>query len=94
MRLVDTRTLKLKEFDALVPRYAVLSHRWEKEEVSFQDLSSGNGPNKHGYAKVVNCCQQALSDGLIYVVSNFFLFHQKIRGFVGMSPISRLSAFL
>jgi hypothetical protein len=36
MRLFNTSTLQLKEFyDAQIPAYAILSHRWETEEVTF-----------------------------------------------------------
>lgn len=38
MRLINTTTLKLKEFpDADRRRYAILSHRWAENEVSYQD---------------------------------------------------------
>jgi hypothetical protein len=73
MRLLNTSTLKLEEFFGIIPYYAILSHRWEREEVSFQDLNSGEGPNKKGYAKVFNCCKQAISDGWKYVVSDALL---------------------
>ncbi|KAF6836345.1 HET domain-containing protein [Colletotrichum musicola] len=39
MRLVNVNTLKLEEFfNANIPRYAILSHTWGKDEVTFQDL--------------------------------------------------------
>lgn len=39
MRLIDVETLELKEFvDDNIPPYAILSHTWGQEEVSFQDL--------------------------------------------------------
>jgi hypothetical protein len=38
MRLLQTRTLKFEEFfDNAIPEYAILSHTWGAEEVSFQD---------------------------------------------------------
>ncbi|KAK2775654.1 het domain-containing protein [Colletotrichum kahawae] len=39
MRLINVDTLELEEFfDDSIPRYAILSHTWGQEEVSFQDL--------------------------------------------------------
>jgi hypothetical protein len=68
MRLLDTSTITLHEFlDANVPDYAILSHRWNLEEVSFQDLQSGKGIRMTGYAKVSSCCAQAKKDGWRYV---------------------------
>jgi hypothetical protein len=38
MRLINTTTLVLQEsFDADVPEYAILSHTWGSEEVTYQD---------------------------------------------------------
>lgn len=57
-------TLELHEFFGFkIPEYAILSRRWEEEEVTYQDLVAGRGPNMKGYSKVKNCCEQALSDG-------------------------------
>jgi hypothetical protein len=49
MRLLNTETLQLKEFSQeLFPQYAILSHRWGDEEVSFQDFEAGLGKGKKG----------------------------------------------
>jgi hypothetical protein len=41
MRLLHSTTLELTEFfDTEVPSYVILSHTWEKEEVTYQDQSS------------------------------------------------------
>jgi hypothetical protein len=39
MRLLDTETWEMRYFiaDDEVPAYVILSHKWEKEEVSFYD---------------------------------------------------------
>jgi Heterokaryon incompatibility protein (HET) len=67
MRLLNTSTLALHEFfDQAIPRYAILSHRWEGEEVTFQDLQAGNGPRMKGFRKIEGCCQQAVLDGWEY----------------------------
>jgi hypothetical protein len=38
MRLLNTTTLKLTQFSRDVPPYAILSHTWGDEEVTFQDI--------------------------------------------------------
>ncbi|KAK0119557.1 hypothetical protein ONS95_010997 [Cadophora gregata] len=68
MRLLNTTTLALHTFfDKAVPDYAILSHRWEEEEVTFQDLQSDRGSSMPGFAKIVGCCAQAKSEGWEYV---------------------------
>ena len=38
MRLLDSKTLQLKEFpDNAIPSYAILSHTWGSDEVSYTD---------------------------------------------------------
>ena len=60
MRLINVNTFVPKEFsDADVPHYAILSHRWEKEEVTYQDLMSGRGKDMIGWKKIVGCCELA-----------------------------------
>ncbi|KAH7350587.1 heterokaryon incompatibility protein-domain-containing protein [Rhexocercosporidium sp. MPI-PUGE-AT-0058] len=67
MRLLHTTKLTLHTFfDKDVPKYAILSHRWDEEEVIFQDLQSGRGPDMPGFAKIQGCCAQARSDGWEY----------------------------
>lgn len=48
------------------PPYAILSHTWGTEEVSFKDLMDGAGKNKQGYNKIRFCGEQAWCDGLQY----------------------------
>ncbi|PMD20736.1 HET-domain-containing protein, partial [Hyaloscypha hepaticicola] len=68
MRLLHTRTLELSEFlENATPAYAILSHTWEKEEVSFKDMQGPNAKKKAGYAKIQKCCEQAARDGYEYV---------------------------
>ncbi|KAF5343225.1 hypothetical protein D9758_013393 [Tetrapyrgos nigripes] len=60
MRLLNTKTLKLAEFYADIPPYAILSHTWEKEEVTFQDIQNLETARlKTGYAKIQNACTRA-----------------------------------
>ena len=69
MRLLNCRTLEFLEFrdDRKAPRYAILSHRWEDDEVSFQDMNSSNCTSKRGFQKNERTCEQANLDGLEYV---------------------------
>lgn len=70
MRLINTTTLKLEEFiDQDVPPYAILSHMWGKEEVSFQEMQGCDkiSRKKAGYDKIKHCCEIAMSDGFKHV---------------------------
>lgn len=67
MHLLNTNTLRLHSFFGEgIPEYAILSHRWDHEEVSFQDLKADLGPEMLGYAKIQGCCVQAKRDGWEY----------------------------
>ena len=50
--------------DHEIPRYAILSHTWDSEEVLFQDLTDGTGKNKRGYDKVRFCGNKAWGNEL------------------------------
>ena len=68
MRLLNARTHKLEEFPGRVPQYAILSHTWGLEEVSFKDLTSNpKVESMQGYKKIRFACHQTLEYGLIYV---------------------------
>ena len=65
MRLLHTGTLQLEEFaDDEVPRYAILSHRWQKDEYSFEDMRSDNGRQKTGWSKIDSCCRLASENSI------------------------------
>jgi len=69
MRLLHSATLKLVEVPSnAIPPYAILSHTWEEEEVSYQDMqgSQAVAVSKKGYEKIVKCCEIAASDGFEY----------------------------
>jgi hypothetical protein len=72
MRLLERKSagqLSLtKDFigDDDIPKYAILSHTWGAEEVTFRDLIDGTGESKAGYDKIRFCAQQAANDGLQY----------------------------
>jgi hypothetical protein len=67
MRLINCSTLQLEEFFGdNVPRYAILSHTWGDEEVSFVEFSLGQPTTKFGYRKILYTCRQAIIDKLYY----------------------------
>jgi hypothetical protein len=71
MRLLERKpdgSLILREFiGSAVPAYAILSHTWGKEEVSFQEVDAGTGKDKAGWRKIEFCAKQAGADGLRYI---------------------------
>ena len=53
MHLLDTTTLELKQFSgASIPAYAILSHTWADEEVSFDQIGNERCQHLAGYAKL------------------------------------------
>ncbi|KAE8440653.1 hypothetical protein EG329_006849 [Mollisiaceae sp. DMI_Dod_QoI] len=70
MWLLDTTTLALSAFfDENTPHYAILSHTWGSEEVSFQDIQGPHETisNRNGYHKIKGFCSKALEAGFQYV---------------------------
>lgn len=65
MRLLHSKTRRLKVFmeDDSIPPYAILSHTWGQDEVTYQDMSDQNVEQKTGYAKIKHCCSRAAEDG-------------------------------
>ncbi|KAI1770026.1 HET-domain-containing protein [Hypoxylon cercidicola] len=71
MRLINVNTLELEEFfGTKTPPYAILSHAWGEEEVTFQDWGR-RGDNairsKKGFSKIVGACRRARADHLSYL---------------------------
>ena len=58
--------MKLEErWDEADVKYAILSHRWQDEEVSFQAMQDLDvASTLKGFAKIRATCQMVLSDGL------------------------------
>ncbi|KIV83756.1 hypothetical protein PV11_05751 [Exophiala sideris] len=68
VRLINTHDLSLHEFEGRdVPDYAILSHRWEADEISLQELQGNLNPHKAGWQKVRQFCQYAERKGHQYV---------------------------
>ncbi|KAM7216255.1 hypothetical protein V8F06_008374 [Rhypophila decipiens] len=68
MRLINTRTRQMKEFIGQnIPKYAILSHTWEEEEVTLSDIMTNpDHKKKKGYGKIDVTCKLALQDRLDY----------------------------
>ncbi|KAF5681560.1 beta transducin [Fusarium denticulatum] len=66
MRLINTKTLELHEFfDENTPPYAILSHAWGDQEVTFQDWQNRQQvKRKGGYWKILKACNEALKHRL------------------------------
>jgi hypothetical protein len=69
MRLVKARTLSLHEFYGdSIPPYAILSHTWGDDEVTFKDWEDrARASKKAGFAKIQGACLKALEHGLDWV---------------------------
>ncbi|KAF8228702.1 HET-domain-containing protein [Tricholoma matsutake] len=68
MRLLDTKTRRLTEFQGIHPDYAILSHTWGEEEVSFQDMQDeSKASTMKGYSKIKGACAEALKDEFKYI---------------------------
>jgi hypothetical protein len=69
MRLLECKNdgeFSLTQFFDDIPRYAILSHTWGPEEVTFRDMIEGNGTRKTSFDKIRFCGEQARRDGLHY----------------------------
>ena len=83
MRLLDVNRLELCEFSGSYscPKYAILSHRWGDEEITFQSfpvakkdveqtLEHPKSQQEHsntGRSKIAGACTQARKHGLDYL---------------------------
>jgi hypothetical protein len=68
MRLLHSTLLKLVEFmERDLPPYAILSHTWEMQEVSFQEMQCDGAKSRKGYSKIEGCCKVAAASGFEYV---------------------------
>ena len=70
MWLLNVDTYALEEFaTSELPRYAILSHTWGKEEVSFRDMTQcplDDIRPKAGFRKIELTCRQAKDNALKY----------------------------
>jgi hypothetical protein len=62
MRLLHVQNIQLKSFETSdAPPFAILSHTWGENEVTFQDLTSAAAPfpRRGGWAKILGACRKA-----------------------------------
>lgn len=70
MRLLNTDSLTLEFFPSDIPKFAILSHRWEEEEVLYDDIRNGVTDKVKalkGYSKVQQSCKLARQQGYGYI---------------------------
>lgn len=64
MYLLNTFEFVLEEFKGSeIPPYAILSHRWISDEVSFSDVIARKFRHRQGYLKFRNTLRRAREDG-------------------------------
>jgi hypothetical protein len=69
MRLINCKSFLMEEFfGSNIPAYAILSHTWADEEVSFLEFTTDleAARLKAGFRKIGFTCRQAIVDGLDY----------------------------
>ena len=68
MRLLNATEMQLFEFFGKdIPPYAILSHTWGDDEVTFQDIQNGEAHSKQAFVKIAQCCEEAVRDGIEFV---------------------------
>lgn len=70
MWLINSDTYQLENFidSHLAPRYAILSHTWESNELVYKDMREADGPKRaRGHKKIRYACEQAAKDRLSYI---------------------------
>ncbi|KAG4441030.1 hypothetical protein IFR05_003485 [Cadophora sp. M221] len=72
MRLIDVNKdqLHLEQFWDKIPEYAILSHTWGDDELSFQDIQFKDPiayEPKMGYKKIRYSCEQAREDNIKWI---------------------------
>lgn len=64
MRLLNAQSKQFEEFFDETPPYAILSHTWGSNELTFKQMEQSGYVSSR---KIDGCCEQALKDGLAYV---------------------------
>ncbi|KAK2761818.1 ankyrin repeat-containing protein [Colletotrichum kahawae] len=57
MKLIHIENLDIEDFFDSPPPYAILSHTWEKDEVTFHDVSQKRVAGKAGWIKITSFCK-------------------------------------
>jgi hypothetical protein len=66
MRLLNTNTLTLTDFQGTPPEYAILSHTWGNGEVTFADFTD-TSHTKPGWDKIFKCTKLCRHEGWQWV---------------------------
>jgi len=67
MRLLNVKTMKLEEFfEKSIPAYAILSHTWGEDEITFREFDPVLGARRTS-KKIDGCCTRTVKDGFDYV---------------------------
>lgn len=73
MHLINTKSLELESFSASkIPNYAILSHTWQEEEVTYDDITCSNAlrpayKRKKGWQKIVGASKKAQEQDFDYL---------------------------
>ena len=71
MRLLNAKTLEFDDImnDSEIPRYAILSHTWGPEEVTYKDMRKNRkaAEAKEGFKKIDRCAKEATKYGIEYI---------------------------
>src|SRR5271156_1088891 len=68
VEVLDTAKVKVRRFeDDEIPLYAIISHTWDENEITLQDMVGAHAKEKDGYEKVKKSCSVAAADGFKYV---------------------------
>ena len=69
MYLVNTKTLELEEFiEGEIPSYVILSHRWGREELNFEEVRKKRADEtKRGYKKLIEASRVAAEYEVGYI---------------------------
>jgi hypothetical protein len=66
-RLIEVNSLELVTVRSPDPQYAILSHTWGNDEVTFKDWRTSGWKEMKGFAKILGACKQAKTDGFRYL---------------------------
>ncbi|KAJ9606982.1 hypothetical protein H2200_008993 [Cladophialophora chaetospira] len=68
MRLINVQTLRMKEFfEPDIPPYVILSHRWQKDEITLQEYEQGDAPSSCSYHKIENLRRLAVEENIEWI---------------------------
>ncbi|KAF5702324.1 beta transducin [Fusarium mundagurra] len=66
MWLINTTTVALEDKNISSTPYAILSHTWGEDEVTFEDMMTGQEKGKKGYVKIIHTCRLAKERGIAH----------------------------